>query len=73
MPSETEALLPSNASGSGPSYYFLHQEGNEAGTNSSVRDADGGEVVDTLPEGAEPQEFAARPVNTPRAVRFHIP
>lgn len=65
--SERDALLPSNASGSGPSYYFLQNENNQ-----SDRDADGGEVFETLPDGATESQFASRAVNTPRTVRFHI-
>jgi hypothetical protein len=66
MTSEKAALLPSNASGSGSSYYFLNE--------GSGLDANGGEVLETLPEGATEEEFASRPVGTPRAVsqRFHF-
>lgn len=62
MSSETSSLLPpSNASGSGSSYYFLKGEAAE-GTTNSVRDADGGEVIDILPPGATENDFASRPV-----------
>jgi hypothetical protein len=61
MSSETSSLLPSNASGSGSSYYFLKGEATE-GTTNSVRDADGGEVIDILPPGATENDFASRPV-----------
>jgi hypothetical protein len=63
MTSESSALLPSNASGNGPSYYFLQNEG-----NMDARDADGGEVIETLPQGATEEEFASRRLGTPRAV-----
>jgi len=58
---ETSSLLPSNASGSGPSYYFVKGEASE-GTTNSVRDADGGEVIDILPNGANNDDFASRPI-----------
>ena len=61
MSTETTSLLPSNASGSSSSYYFLKSEG-EGGVNSSVRDADGLEVIETIPEGSTEAEFASRPV-----------
>lgn len=57
---EKSSLLPSNASGSGSSYYFL--KGEQAGQTDSVRDTDGGEVVETIPDGANEDEFASRPV-----------
>jgi hypothetical protein len=60
-PNEKSALLPSNASGSGSSYYFLKGEPTEGQTNA-VRDADGGEVIDIVPHGASEEDFASRPV-----------
>ena len=63
MNSETESFLPSNASGNNSSsYYFLLAENNDGGANSSVRDADGGEVIETVPDGASTDDFASRPV-----------
>lgn len=63
--SEKDALLPSNASGSGPSYYFLKADS----SHHEARDMDGGEVVEQLPAGATEDDFASRAVGTPRAVR----
>mmetsp|Transcript_31228 Transcript_31228/g.71897 ORF Transcript_31228/g.71897 Transcript_31228/m.71897 type:complete len:235 (+) Transcript_31228:69-773(+) len=60
---ETDLFLPSNASGNNPSsYYFLLGDNNEGGTTASVRDADGGEVIETVPDGASNEDFASRPV-----------
>jgi hypothetical protein len=59
--SEKTALLPSSASGSGSSYYFLQGERAE-GASDLVRDADGGEVIDIVPDGATGEDFASRPV-----------
>ena len=69
MASESDALLPSNASGSGPSYYFLKNDT----SSHEARDMDGGEVVEQLPEGATSDDFASRPIGTPRAVSSKIP
>ena len=58
-----DLLMPSNASGNNSSsYYFLLGENNESVTNASVRDADGGEVLETVPDGASNEDFASRPV-----------
>lgn len=63
--SEKDALLPSNASGSGPSnYYFVKSDS----STHEQRDMDGGEVVETLPAGATEDDFAARSIGTPRPV-----
>lgn len=59
--SEKTSLLPSNASGSGPSYYFLKGD-STAGGSDLVRDADGGEVIDIVPEGSTGEDFASRPI-----------
>ena len=59
--SEKTSLLPSNASGSGPSYYFLKGEAT-GGASDLVRDADGGQVIEIVPEGATDEDFASRPV-----------
>ena len=64
MSSEKDALLPSNASGSGPSYYFLKSDT----SHHEARDMDGGEVIEQLPAGATEDDFASRAVGTPRAV-----
>lgn len=72
MPTETTSLLPSNASGNSSSYYFLKSEG-EGGVNSSVRDADGLEVIETIPQGSTEAEFASRPlVITKVSLEFHV-
>ena len=62
---------PSNASGSERSnYYFLGgASGRAIGTSDSVRDTDGGEVVEGLPPGATTDEFAPKVLGIP-AVRF---
>jgi hypothetical protein len=59
--SEKTSLLPSNASGSGPSYYFLKGEAT-GGASDLVRDADGGQVIEIVPDGATDEDFASRPV-----------
>ena len=59
--SEKTSLLPSNASGSGPSYYFLKGDPSSGGSDL-VRDADGGEVIDIVPDGATDEDFASRPI-----------
>ena len=59
--SEKTSLLPSNASGSGPSYYFLKGEAT-GGASDLVRDADGGQVIEIVPDGATGEDFASRPV-----------
>ena len=56
-------LAPSNASGSGSTkYYFLSGQ-----SPATVRDADGGEVVEGIPEGSHTDEFA--PKQLPPMVR----
>jgi hypothetical protein len=45
--------------------------GRAIGTSDSVRDADGGEVVEGLPPGATTDEFAPKVLGIP-AVRFFI-
>jgi hypothetical protein len=60
---ETDSLLPSNANGDESSkYYFLNSVNNEyqGGTTQAVRDGDGGEIVEGIPEGATEDEFAPR-------------
>lgn len=64
MSSEKDALLPSNASGSGPSYYFVKNDS----SHHEARDMDGGEIIEQLPAGATEDDFAARVVGTPRMV-----
>ena len=64
---QTDLLMPSSASGNNSSsYYFLLGSGennNESSVNNaSVRDADGGEVIETVPDGASNEDFASRPV-----------
>lgn len=54
--SETAPLL----SGGEGSYYFLKAENHQGGTTGSVRDADGGQVVEEIPHGAKADEFAPR-------------
>lgn len=71
MTSETTPLVaPSPAGGSTSSYYFLDREPSFAGESAS-RDADGGEVIETLPRGTVEAEFAPRPVGSPspRAIK----
>jgi hypothetical protein len=54
--SETAPLL----SGGEGSYYFLKADNHQGGTTGSVRDADGGQVVEEIPHGANADEFAPR-------------
>ena len=64
MPSAGEAspLLPSTPDSTSRKYYFLNDENHQGGTTSAVRDSDGGEVYETIPEGASADEFAPRRV-----------
>jgi hypothetical protein len=74
MARETDSLLPSNASGNESSkYYFLNGANTEyqGGTTHAVRDADGGYVVEGLPDNATEDDFAPR--NLPLVVRIRIP
>ena len=71
---ESTPLLPSNASGERAvggqqQYYFLGKASNDyqGGTSASVRDSDGGEVVEEIPEGSHTEEFA--PKQLPPMVR----
>ena len=53
----TTLLSPSNASGANSSkYYFLNQAPSESMNNAG----DGGEVIETVPQGASEDEFAPR-------------
>ena len=56
MPGEQTPLVPpSNASGNGSSkYYFLNS------TEGDPRSLDGGEEIETVPEGTTEEEFAPR-------------
>mmetsp|Transcript_8486 Transcript_8486/g.12119 ORF Transcript_8486/g.12119 Transcript_8486/m.12119 type:complete len:236 (+) Transcript_8486:97-804(+) len=70
MTSESTPLMPPSAGGgSTSSYYFLQhnsdQQSFEGGGESVTRDADGGEVLESLPNGASSQEFAPRQVMSP--------
>lgn len=64
MEESSPLILPSNASGNDSSskYYFLNKggAGYQGGTTNAVRDADGGNVVEGMPEGAREEEFAPR-------------
>jgi hypothetical protein len=53
-------------SDSQPSYYFLQRTTSLQRSESAIKGAEGGEVVDLPPEGASSTEFDSRPV----AVRF---
>jgi uncharacterized protein (DUF58 family) len=66
---ETSSLLPSSASGNTSSYYFLPKTEAEGGVHSSVRDADGLAVTESVPAGSTEAEFAPRPIGL--KVRFH--
>lgn len=55
---ESQPLL-GNA-GESSSYYFLNTDNKQNGTTPSVRDIDGGEVVEGMPEGARVDEFEPR-------------
>ena len=59
---ETAPLLGSPTSGGeSSSYYFLNQgENHQGGTTESVRDSDGGQVVEGIPPGSTANEFAPR-------------
>ena len=65
---ETAPLLGSNGngggSGSGRAYYFNQSEKSDSGKYQSVSDADGGQVVESLPQGASAQDFEPRTIGT---------
>jgi len=61
MPSKSEKS-PLLATGSPRSYYFLKGEPTE-GQSTAVRDADGGEVIEVVPEGATEDDFASRAIS----------
>ena len=77
---ESQRLLPSNASGDSAvggssqqhQYYFLGKAGSDyqGGTSASVRDADGGEVVEEIPEGSHTDEFAPKQLVPLVRIRF---
>lgn len=55
---ERDPLLTPTSTGK---YYFLKDpENHVGGTTEAVRDSDGGQVHETLPEGATEDEFAPR-------------
>ena len=59
--SETDPLMPSNASGNESSwYYFLNKPATPTSSNLLVRDNDGGVVVESAPPGTQEEEFAPR-------------
>ena len=55
-------------SDSQPSYYFLQRTASLQRTESAMKGAEGGEVVELPPEGASSAEFDSRPV----AARFSL-
>jgi len=60
---ESSPLLPSKSSGSEHSkYYFVGKSSTdyEGGHSNLVRDADGEQVVEGIPEGASGDEFAPK-------------
>lgn len=64
---------PSNASGGAATNYYFLGKGNSTlggdyqgvGTSDAVRDADGGEVVEGLPQGSTTDEFAPKQLGIP--------
>ena len=61
--SEVLVTMPHAPSDSKSNYYFLNKESSgdyQGGSTSAVRDGDGGEVFETLPDGATEEEFAPR-------------
>jgi len=71
MPSEKSPLLaPSNASGSESSKYYFLNANTQAGTTEATRDGDGDPVIEGLPSGSTPEEFAPRVIGSPPPVRF---
>lgn len=74
MTSESSPLIenPSAGGSNAPSYYFLQQSDRTESLgvgDRSAHDADGGQVIDVLPDGATRDEFASRAVGTPLASR----
>jgi len=63
----TPLMPPSAASGKESSkYYFLKKdETHTGGTTTSVRDSDGGLVVEDIPRGSNAEEFAPRALSSP--------
>jgi hypothetical protein len=62
--SEKAPLLGQGGSGGGSSYYFLNTPDKSGGKTSVTRDGHGGQVQETIPEGADPEEFAPRILGT---------
>ena len=60
-----------NASNGGGTYYFNNSTGEvkESGKYQSVSDADGGQVVESLPSGASAKDFEPRAIGTGTKVR----
>ena len=61
---ESTPLLPGESS----KYYFLNQENHQGGTTESVRDSDGGQVVEGIPAGSNADEFAPRVIGAKKKV-----
>ena len=66
MPRTELSPLLDSPNGSTRNYYFLDKGGEERGTTDSVRDVDGGVVVENLPKGASAVEFMPRKLNVVR-------
>jgi hypothetical protein len=57
---ERDPLLPNTPTTSGKYYFLRDPENHVGGTTEAVRDSDGGQVHETLPEGSTEDEFAPR-------------
>jgi hypothetical protein len=68
---EQTPLLGDNGANGGGTYYFNNQttEKQDSGYNQAVSDADGGQVVETLPPGASAQDFEPRAIGAVIKVR----
>jgi hypothetical protein len=72
---ETDRLLqqqqPGSSGNNTQQYYFLHKANldYQGGTTATVKDADGGAVIEDMPANSDPNEFAPRPL-VHHAVRF---
>ena len=70
MTHESDPLL--NTSSKNGNYYFLNKAdpSYQGGLTASVRDTDGGTILDEAPLYSSADEFAPRPIGTP-VVRFY--
>jgi hypothetical protein len=61
---ETDRLLLQQQNSQGSQYYFLNKSNvdYQGGSTATVKDADGGVVIEDTPADSDPNEFAPRPL-----------